>query len=131
MHVRNTQASKPTVYVDETQQQQLQRLADQSTAVGGALLRRELERAVVVCTDEVPRRFVKLNSVVEFEELLSGRTRTVTVVLPQEADIDKNKISVVTPVGAAVLGLVPGEVFSWTTDDGRPQVLVIRRVINP
>jgi regulator of nucleoside diphosphate kinase len=131
MHAVKTTRSKPTVYVEKTQQAQLQRLADQSSAEGAALLRNELERALVVDADEAPRRFVKLNSVVEFEELLSGKSRTVTLVEPHDADIDANRISVVTPVGAAVLGLVAGEAFSWTTEDGRPQVLVIRRVSNP
>jgi regulator of nucleoside diphosphate kinase len=131
MHARKSGASHPTIYVDEAQQDLLQRLADRSTAEGAALLRRELERAVVVFADEVPQSFVKLNSVVEYEELSSGKTRTVSVVAPQDANIDENRISVVTPVGAAVLGLVAGESFTWNTDDGRPRSLMIRSVTNP
>jgi transcription elongation GreA/GreB family factor len=71
-----------------------------------------------------PKFFVRLNSIVEYTDLLSGRTRKLSLVLPHEADIDQNRISVTTPVGAALLGLTPGQSFSWTTDDGRPHALV-------
>jgi regulator of nucleoside diphosphate kinase len=130
MNTRMATASKPVVYVDEVQKEQLQQLADKSITEGTSLLHSELERAFVVRAGEVPQQFVRLNSIVEFEDLLSGKIRTVTLVRPEHADIDRNLISVVTPVGAAVLGLVAGECFSWTTEDGRPRVLVVRRVVN-
>ena len=73
MNTRIASASKPTVYVDEGQQEHLQQLAANSIAEGAPLLHRELERALVVRADEVPQQFVKLDSVVEFEDLLSAK----------------------------------------------------------
>jgi regulator of nucleoside diphosphate kinase len=122
--------AKPTVYVAAAQYERLSGLAERSRTAGADLLRRELERAVVVAAEEAPRNFVRLDSVVEYEDLLSGRARTITLVAPQDADIDQNRISVITPVGAALLGLVAGESCSWLSDDGRPRVLVIKRVVN-
>lgn len=122
---------KTVVYIADGQLEQLQNVADHSTAPGGALLRQELERAIVLAKDDSPQVFVRLNSIVEYTDLLSGRTRKLSLVLPHEADIDKNRISVATPVGAALLGLTPGQPFSWTTDEGRPRALVVRSVAEP
>jgi regulator of nucleoside diphosphate kinase len=130
MRVHKLNNAKPTVYVAAGQHECLNRLAERSPTDGADLLRRELERAIVVSDDEAPRNFVQLNSIVEYEDLLSGRARTITLVAPTEADIDQNKVSVITPVGAAVLGLVPGASCSWLSDDGHPRALVIRRVEN-
>ena len=131
MSARKATQTKPTVYVAESQYEQLQQIADHSTANGAALLRRELDRAVIVAANEGSRNFVRLRSVIEYEDLLSGKTRTIVLVPPHEADIDQGRISVATPVGAAILGLVAGESFSWLTPEGRPRVLSIRRVTNP
>lgn len=130
MRLHKHNCAKPTVYVAAAQQEYLNRLAEHAAADGGDLLRRELERALVVSDEEAPRNFVQLNSVIEYEDLLSGRARTIKLVAPQDADIDQNRVSVVTAVGAAVLGLVPGETFSWLSHDGRPRMLVITSVVN-
>jgi regulator of nucleoside diphosphate kinase len=119
---------KALIYVAADQLDQLQNIAQHATAPGSDLLRRELERAIVLTKDDSPSVFVRLNSTVQFEDLLTGRTRRLALVPPQEADIDMDRISVLTPVGAALLGLTPGETFSWTAEDGRPHVLVIRSV---
>ena len=72
--------------------------------------------------------FVRLRAKVDFTDLLTGRTRSVTLVEPGEADIDQDKVSVLTPIGAALVGLRAGDTFSWTTDGSRPRVLVINSV---
>jgi transcription elongation GreA/GreB family factor len=54
----------------------------------------------------------------------------VTLVEPQEADKDENRLSVLDPHGAALLGLRPGDAFSWTVE-GRSQVLTVERVLPP
>jgi len=123
--------TKTVVYIAHDQLEQLQNVADHSMAPGGPLLRQELERAIVLSDNDSPQIFVRLNSIVEYTDLLSGRTRKLAVVLPHEADIDQNRISVLTPVGAALLGLTPDQPFSWTAEDGRPHALVVRSVTEP
>lgn len=118
-------APQPPIYITEADNHRLSSLVGGSAAVspGATLLRTELERAVVVGPGELPRRFAKLNSTVRYEDRASGKTRTVQLVLPDAADIDENRISVFTPVGAALLGLKVGQEFTWGGDAGRTRVL--------
>lgn len=128
MLARSEDLAKPGVYVAEADYEQLANLSRSSATLGATILAQELDRAVVVQADELPQRFVRLGSSVAYRDLLSGRSRTVQVVVPEAADIDENRLSVLSPVGAALIGLCEGASFSWTTDDGRPRVLVVERV---
>lgn len=119
---------RPNVYVPEADYERLANLAKASHTHGARLLRRELERAVIVGDGEVRQPFVRLNSRVEFTDLLTGRTRKIDVVPPDEADIDQDRLSVVTPVGAALIGLSAGESIGLRTEDGRARVLVVQDV---
>jgi regulator of nucleoside diphosphate kinase len=56
---------------------------------------------------------------VEFHDLSNGQTRAVRISLPRDASIDDNRISVLCPVGAALIGLTAGEAFHWTDPEGR------------
>ena len=86
----------------------------------------ELERALVVADDAVPRDVVRMGSVVEFES--EGGRKRVTLVFPPEADIAAGKVSVLTPVGAALIGLAKGQSIGWTARDGTSHALTIRAV---
>lgn len=122
------QLEKPPIFISEADCERLAELSERSKAAGAALLRRELDRATLVRAGAAAPAFVRLGSKVEFEDLISGRTRTVTLVLPEEADMDHDRLSVLAPAGAALFGLTVGDHFSWTTDGGRPRVLAVRRI---
>jgi regulator of nucleoside diphosphate kinase len=119
---------KPSIYVTEADYDRLSNLARSRATLGAALLEDELARATVVKDGEFPRNFVRLGSFVSFRDLTSGRVRRVQVVLPEEADIDLDRLSVVTPVGAALIGLKVGDSMGLSTEDGRPHVLVVEAV---
>jgi regulator of nucleoside diphosphate kinase len=121
---------KPSVYVTTADLEDLTEIAESGRSAGAALLARELERAVVE-EDEAPHAFVRLDSRVAYRDLLTGRARTVTVVRPGDADIDHDRLSVLTPVGAALFGLAAGDTFAFATDDGRPRVLQVLSVADP
>lgn len=121
--------TKPPVFVTESDYEQLWRLAGDSSSPGAALLRQELERATIVKDGATPPDFVRVNSTVEFSDLLTGRIRRITLVEPKEADMDADRLSVLTPAGAALVGLRAGDAFAWTTEDGRSRALVVNRVI--
>ena len=89
----------------------------------------ELERARVVADEAVPRDVVRMGSVVEFES--GGDRKRVTLVFPPEADIAAGKVSVLTPVGAALIGLSKGQSIAWTARDGTSHALTIRSVEQP
>jgi regulator of nucleoside diphosphate kinase len=128
MSLRSHQFRKPSVYVTESEFERLSNLAESSATHGAALLGDELVRAIILKEGEFPRAFVRLGSFVEFTDLMTGRTRRVQVVLPDEADIDRDRLSVLTPVGAALLGLTEGDSIGMTTDDGRSHVLRVASV---
>lgn len=128
MFTRHATDRKALVYIADSQLEQLQAIADRAAAPNGDLLRQELERAIVLSEDDAPTNFVRLNSTVEFTDLLSGRTRRLALVVPHEADVDENRVSVAAPIGAALLGLTPGQPFNWTAGDGRPHSLMVLAV---
>jgi len=87
----------------------------------------ELDRAAVVT--DVPPDVVRMGSRVKFR---TGRDeRWVTLVYPAEADIASARVSVMTPVGTALIGLSVGQSISFRTRDGRPQMLTVLAVVEP
>ena len=92
------------------------------------LLLDEIERAEVLPDDETPAGVVGMNATVEFLDEAHGARRTVQLVYPGEADIASGKISVLTPVGAGLIGLSRGQSILWPDRDGRQRVLKILRV---
>ena len=84
-------------------------------------LESELLRAKVVPRDEIPPDVVTMNSRVLFENETTGERREVTLVYPGMADIDAGKISVLVPVGTALLGLRVGQSIDWELPSGTKQ----------
>lgn len=93
-------------------------------------LAEELSRARVVDTLPDASDVVRLGSSVRFKDLRSGVARTVTLVTPNEADIDAGRISVLTPVGAALLGLSIGQQIAFTLPNGTERSLRVMTVRN-
>ena len=89
----------------------------------------ELERFAIV-SDHADRRlkFVRLGSLVTYRDLVLQRERTVRVGLPGEADVDENRISVLAPVGAALMGLSVGDVFRWAGPDDRLREIEVMKI---
>jgi regulator of nucleoside diphosphate kinase len=87
----------------------------------------EMERAKVVGDDSVPADVVRMGSTVTFRSD-DGRQLTETLVYPVDEDSDTHKISVMTPVGAALIGLAEGQSISWTARDGRRHELTVVKV---
>jgi regulator of nucleoside diphosphate kinase len=117
---QSTQAL-PAIYVTEADFEILSNLADAAAgrAPGGRVLADEMARAVIVEPNELPRPFVRIGSRVAFQDLSNDQTRIVHISLPRDASIDDNRISVLSPVGAALIGLTAGEAFHWTDPEGR------------
>jgi regulator of nucleoside diphosphate kinase len=111
----------PTIYVTEADHEILSNLAEAiaGRAAGGRVLADEMARAVIVEPGEAPYPFAGVGSTVEYQDLTTGQVRQVRLSLPRDASIDDNRISVVAPVGAALIGMTAGETFHWTDDDGR------------
>lgn len=87
----------------------------------------ELERARVVADDRLAAGTVRMGTVVRFS-LDDAEPRVVRLVYPGEADIEKGRISVLTPVGAALIGLSAGQSIDWTDRDGKRRRLNVLEV---
>jgi len=133
MLARIDERSKPQIRVTEADYERLSNLARLSDNEGAALLAEELERVRIVGESQLAAEppFVRLGSGVEYVDLLSGRARRVEVTTPDLADIDAGRLSVLSPVGAALIGLAVGDTFSWTSEDGRPRVVVVQSISAP
>jgi regulator of nucleoside diphosphate kinase len=88
-------------------------------------LEAEIERAQVVEADAIDCNIVTMNSRVCFQDEDSGERQEITLVYPHEADVSANRISVLAPVGAALLGLAVGQVIAWPVPSGLPRRLRI------
>ncbi len=96
----------------------LQAVIDQH-ADAGTTLDDELTRARVVPQDAVPRDVVTMNSTVIYEDVDSGLRRTVTVVYPRDASAADGKVSVLAPIGCALLGMSVGQTLAWRLPGNR------------
>jgi regulator of nucleoside diphosphate kinase len=91
----------------------------------------ELERALIVDREQLPPDAVTMLSRVAFEDLRTGARREVVVVPPAAADPSASRVSVMAPVGAALLGLRTGDTIEWPLPGDRTVEIRILRVEQP
>ena len=90
-----------------------------------AMLLKEIDRARVVKDGALPSDVVGMGSRVRFRDESTGTERTVRLVYPHEADIAAGKVSILTPIGAGLIGLREGQSIRWEDRDGHPKVLQV------
>lgn len=91
----------------------------------------EIGRARIVQPAKMPADVVSMGSIVTYRDETTGQEKTVTLVYPEEADIAQLRISVMTPIGVALLGLSEGADFFWDTRDNQRRTLTIVKVQQP
>jgi regulator of nucleoside diphosphate kinase len=124
---------KPKIIVGEIDHERLTGLAttalERIPEVAEELLA-EMDRAKVVAPAKLPADVVRMGSFVTFDSD-SAQHRRVQLVYPGEADIEQGRISVLTPIGAALIGLAAGQSIAWTARDGKKHVLTVTAVEQP
>jgi regulator of nucleoside diphosphate kinase len=95
------------------------------------VLNEELDRAHVMAPGRHPEHIVCMGCEVEFRDDTTGKVQTVTLVYPEEADISKGRISVLTPIGTALIGLRAGHSITWQTRTGDLRTLTVLQVREP
>lgn len=122
---------RPKIVISEASLHRLEALAERSferdPALAGRLLD-EIARARIVEAQKMPANVVAIGNVVTYRDGTTGQERTVTLVFPGDADIARQKISILTPIGVALLGLKEGASFYWDTRDGERRILTAVRV---
>lgn len=113
--------SRPAIIINELDAERIDRLLEQpahaSLPVAQAL-NDELDRAQMRAPEAMPANVVTMNSTVKFRELKSGEVRTRTLVYPAQMTDSASQLSVLAPVGAALLGLQVGDSIHWELPGG-------------
>ena len=96
-----------------------------------ASLRSELERAEIVAPDKVPPDVITMNSRAELLDLDTNERVGFTLVFPAEADVEEGRISILAPLGTAMLGYRVGDEFEWAVPYGNRRLRVTRIEFQP
>lgn len=94
-------------------------------------LKAELERAIVRLADEVPPDVITMQARVRVRDLATGREDEYTLVLPAEADIAARRISVLAPLGTALLGYREGDEVEWRMPGGLRRLRIVKVTREP
>ncbi len=119
----------PRIVMSRFDQERLEKLL---TSVGARpdldALREEIDRAEVVEPEEIPPNCVTMNSRVRFADEQSGAEHEITLVFPGHANVEENRISILAPVGSALLGLSVGDIIEWPLPNARSRQLRVTAV---
>lgn len=92
------------------------------------LLEGELARAHIVEKEQLPANVVAMNSKVTFIDLDTEKEQTVILSFPHEANIEQNRISVLAPIGAALIGLSVGQTIDWPISEQKMRRIRVTQV---
>jgi len=127
-----------TIVITEADRARLSQVLDVNYSFGdekmGQCLRElnsDLEQATIVESGEVPHDVVTMNSKVILRDLDSDEEEEWALCYPQEADVFENRISVLAPMGVAMLGCRPGDVIEWDTPKSKAKAKIVRISYQP
>lgn len=119
-----------TIYITSFDLSRLEELLEVASEFSGRdnkhleELSKELLRAEVVDSENIPADVITMNSRVRLVDLDSKEERIYTLVFPSEANIDENKISILAPIGTAMLGYRVGDTIKWQVPAGTRRLKV-------
>ncbi|HWL62068.1 MAG TPA: nucleoside diphosphate kinase regulator [Steroidobacteraceae bacterium] len=133
LNLHSRAAALPEIIIPASEYDRLLSLAHaaaRTSPLVAEYLDRELGRATVLPDESIGCDFARVGSHVTFRDDQTGRTRDVVLVWPHEADVTRDLISVLTSIGAALLGLRPGQSIDWPSPVGGPRTLTVIAVRN-
>jgi regulator of nucleoside diphosphate kinase len=129
-----TRTAPPPIRIRQADFERLAQLAEAAAATAPAtadFLAGEIERATLVPDTAPLAGVVGMESEVIFRDDATGLQRRVTLVYPKSADIEAGRVSVLTPIGAALIGLSAGQAISFATPSGELKSLTVLEVRQP
>ena len=136
--IETTTIEQTTIYITELDRQRLEKLielaGERSRRVNHLYLSKleeELERAETVAPEKVQADVITMRSKVRLRDLNTGEALVYTLVFPSEANFDEGKISVLAPVGTAMLGYRVGSHIEWEVPSGRRRLKVEELLYQP
>lgn len=127
-------AKRPPIHMIDSEADTLTDLAiarQERTPQVSDLLLEEIGRAKIYVAAKIPADVVTMGSTVAFVDDANGASRTVQLVYPADADISAGRISILTPVGAGLIGMREGQDILWPDREGHERKLSIVTVIQP
>lgn len=124
--------SRPTIIINELDAERIDRLLEQPAFASlpvAAALNDELDRAQMRTPQDMPADVVTMNSQVKFRDLATGEVRTRTLVYPANMTDSSTQLSVLAPVGAALIGLRTGDTIHWELPGGTATHLEVLELI--
>jgi regulator of nucleoside diphosphate kinase len=127
-----------TIYITEVDLGRLRKLIDlakySSVNWNKPYLKRledEMDRAEVVASQEIPKDTITMMSTARLKDLDSGKEMIYSLVFPNEADADEGRISILAPVGTAMIGYRVGDVIEWQVPSGLRRLKVEEIIYQP
>lgn len=125
------------IYVTEKDKTKLRKLLSTTTGFRVRDLKTvtdlldELERAEVITEDRVNESVVTMNSTVQIQDIETGKEFTYTIVYPEFANSEANRISILAPIGTALLGYKIGDTVEWEVPAGKRKLFVKNILFQP
>jgi len=113
------------IVITDHDRQRLLPILDHHDTPASELLDAELHRATIVERRTVSPDVVTMNSEVVYADVATGDRRTIRLVFPKDADASRGWISVLAPIGSALLGLQVGQEIEWQLPTGPKRVSVV------
>lgn len=125
MTIPRSERTTPNIIVTALDLERLQRVITGYASDDADQLDAELERAEVVGAEDVPEDLVTMNSDVVYEDVATGSRRRIRIVYPEKADVERGWVSVLAPLGHALLGLRVGQEIQWRVPRGMRRLRIV------
>lgn len=117
------------IFITDQDYHRLSALVSQVDSEWSELLEEEIGRANVIAQKDISKEVVTMNSKIKFIDETSNSETEMTLVYPQDANLEGGKISILAPVGIALLGLSVGQSINWKMPNGSVKKLKVKEVI--
>ncbi|MDD2671020.1 MAG: nucleoside diphosphate kinase regulator [Syntrophales bacterium] len=137
MEERAAAMKERTIFITRFDMERLRNLIDGIRDSRGKIrsdlneLEKELDRANLIDPEHVPADVITMNSRVHLKDLDSGEDLILTLVFPSGADIKENRISILAPIGTALLGYREGDAIEWKVPSGLRRMRVVKIIYQP
>ncbi len=127
---RIIEGMKRTIYITDYDLKRLRKLLDAGPARFPMdvqhlkTMKEELDRAIVVSPEDIPPDVITMNSRVHLTNVATGESEVLSLVFPADANVDESRISILAPVGTAMLGYRVGDIIDWKVPGGSVQLRV-------
>ena len=123
-----------TIYITQTDMERLRSLIEIYNGNDAAYVERleeELDRAQIVDQKDIPHDVVTMNSIVRIKDLDAGEEKTFALVFPGKAKVAERSISILAPVGTAIIGYREGDTIEWEVPVGTKRFQIMEIIYQP